>query len=182
MRHLFMNQSLSIFNVKLKTKFCLRFFKIIFSWLIVYCFTSRWRIFHLHGDVTIADEGLQNLGLCSVFRAFGQGGSFISYHTCCDMGPRFFRSRPKDRSIQSLLTTHKRMSRIYSNPDSHASPFSRLLRHTRGCGGTILIWILTGYLQLTWSSKANHNNNEIIAIHFNYKVFLKLDLTNNEKI
>jgi hypothetical protein len=35
----------------------------------------------------------------------------LSCHTCCDTGPRFFRSHPKDR------------------------PFSRLLRHTRGCGG-----------------------------------------------
>jgi hypothetical protein len=31
--------------------------------LIIYCFTSRSRIFHLYGDVTIAGEGLQNLGL-----------------------------------------------------------------------------------------------------------------------
>jgi hypothetical protein len=30
-----------------------------------------------HGDVTIAGEGLQNLGLCSAFRAFEQGGIFI---------------------------------------------------------------------------------------------------------
>jgi hypothetical protein len=27
--------------------------------LIIYGFTSRSRIFHLYGDVTIADEGLQ---------------------------------------------------------------------------------------------------------------------------
>jgi hypothetical protein len=31
--------------------------------LSVYCYTSRSRIFRLHGDVTIAGEGLQNLGL-----------------------------------------------------------------------------------------------------------------------
>jgi hypothetical protein len=35
------------------------------------------RIFHLYGDVTIAGEGLQNLGLCSALRAFEQGGTFI---------------------------------------------------------------------------------------------------------
>jgi hypothetical protein len=29
------------------------------------------------GDVTIAGEGLQNLGLCSALRAFDQGGIFI---------------------------------------------------------------------------------------------------------
>jgi hypothetical protein len=38
---------------------------------------SRSRIFHLYGDVTIAGEGLQNLGLCSALRAFEQGGIFI---------------------------------------------------------------------------------------------------------
>jgi hypothetical protein len=36
----------------------------------------------------------------------------LSCHTCCDTGPRFFRSYPKDRPIQSLLTTHED---IYSN-------------------------------------------------------------------
>jgi hypothetical protein len=31
------------------------------DWLIIYCFTSRSRIFHLYGDVTITDEELQNV-------------------------------------------------------------------------------------------------------------------------
>jgi hypothetical protein len=31
-------------------------------------------------DVTIAGEGLQNLGLCSALRAFEQGGIFIVPH------------------------------------------------------------------------------------------------------
>jgi hypothetical protein len=48
--------------------------------LIDYCFTSRSRIFHLHGEVTIAGEELQNLGLCSALRAFEQGGIFIVPH------------------------------------------------------------------------------------------------------
>jgi hypothetical protein len=43
------------------------------DWLIINGFTSRSRIFHLYGDVTIAGEGLQNLGLCSALRAFEQG-------------------------------------------------------------------------------------------------------------
>jgi hypothetical protein len=30
-----------------------------YSWLIIYDFTSRSRIFHLYGDVTIAGEGLK---------------------------------------------------------------------------------------------------------------------------
>jgi hypothetical protein len=34
----------------------------------------------VYGDVTIAGEGLQNLGLCLVLRAFEQGGIFIMPH------------------------------------------------------------------------------------------------------
>jgi hypothetical protein len=33
-----------------------------------------------HGDITIAGEGLQNMGLCSVLMAFEQGGVFIVSH------------------------------------------------------------------------------------------------------
>jgi hypothetical protein len=47
---------------------------------IIYCFTSRSKIFHLYGDVIIICEGLQNLGLCSALRAFEQGGIFILPH------------------------------------------------------------------------------------------------------
>jgi hypothetical protein len=35
------------------------------------------RIFQLYEEVTIAGEGLQNLGLCSALRAFDQGGIFV---------------------------------------------------------------------------------------------------------
>jgi hypothetical protein len=38
------------------------------------------RIFHLRGDVTIAGEGLQNLGLCTALSAFEQEGIFIMPH------------------------------------------------------------------------------------------------------
>jgi hypothetical protein len=48
--------------------------------LIIYGFTSRSRIFHLYGDVTIAGEGLQNFGLCSALGAFEQEGIFIVPH------------------------------------------------------------------------------------------------------
>jgi hypothetical protein len=50
------------------------------DWLIIYGFTSRSRILHLYGDVTIAGEGLQNMGLCSALRAFEQGGILIVPH------------------------------------------------------------------------------------------------------
>jgi hypothetical protein len=63
----------------------------------------------LYGDVTITGEGIQNLGLCSALRA-------VVYRAS---GPRFIWSHPKDRPIQSLLTIHKGIWRIYSNPDPH---------------------------------------------------------------
>jgi hypothetical protein len=34
----------------------------------------------IYGNVTIAGEGLQNLGLCSALRAIEQGGIFILPH------------------------------------------------------------------------------------------------------
>jgi hypothetical protein len=52
----------------------------LIDWLIIYSFTSRSRIFHLYGDVIIAGEGLQNLGLYSVLRAFELEGIFIVPH------------------------------------------------------------------------------------------------------
>jgi hypothetical protein len=72
---------------------------------------------------TIAGEGLPNLGLWSTLRAFEQGGS-LSCHTCCDMGPRFLRSHPKDR----------------------------FLRHTRVCGESTLARILTGLIEMAFTS------------------------------
>jgi hypothetical protein len=93
------------------------------DWLIgpIYCLTSHSKIFHWYGDVTIAGEGLQNLGICSALRAFEHEGIFIVPHLLCHglTGPRFFRSHPKNRSIQSPLTTQEGMWCIYSNPDPH---------------------------------------------------------------
>jgi hypothetical protein len=83
--------------------------------------TSRSRIFHyIYGDVTFTGEGMQTIGLCSALRTFEQGGGSLSCHTYCDTGPRFFRSHPKQSPIQSPLTTHEGMRRIYSNPDPHS--------------------------------------------------------------
>jgi hypothetical protein len=67
---------------------------------------SRWKNFHF--------EELQNLGLCLVLKTFKQGGIFIVQHL---LGPRFFWSHPKDHPMQSPLTTHNGMGRIYSNLD-----------------------------------------------------------------
>jgi hypothetical protein len=49
----------------------------IIDGLIIYCFRSRIKILHLHGDVTTTGEWQQNLGVCSALRAFEQGGIFI---------------------------------------------------------------------------------------------------------
>jgi hypothetical protein len=48
--------------------------------LIICGFTFRSRIFYLYGDVTVADERLQNLNLCSALKVFEQGGIFIVPH------------------------------------------------------------------------------------------------------
>jgi hypothetical protein len=83
--------------------------------IIIYGFTSRSRIFHLNEDVTITGEGLQNVRRSGPLNREG----YLSCHTCSDTGPLFFRSLPKDRPIQSPLTTHEGMWRTYSNPDPH---------------------------------------------------------------
>jgi hypothetical protein len=58
------------------------------DWLIIYCLTSRSKISH-HYRWRAAKIRL---------RTFEQGGILnLSCHTCCDIGPRFFRSHPKDR-------------------------------------------------------------------------------------
>jgi hypothetical protein len=46
--------------------------------------------------------------------------------------------------FSQLLKDYKDMWRIYSNPDPYGSPISHLLRHTRGCWGSILTRILMG--------------------------------------
>jgi hypothetical protein len=53
---------------------------LLYMYIVIYSFTSRSRIFHLHVDVTIAAEGLLNLGLFLALRVFEQGGIFIVPH------------------------------------------------------------------------------------------------------
>jgi hypothetical protein len=60
--------------------------------LIIHSFMS--------GSKNTAGEGLQNLDLCSLLVAFEQGEIFIVSHL-------LFWSHPKDRPIQSPLTTRK---------------------------------------------------------------------------
>jgi hypothetical protein len=72
-------------------------------------FKSRSRIFHLYGD----GEGLKNVGICLVLRAFEQGGIFIVPHLLRH-GTSVFPISSEGPPIQSPLTTHE------------------------GCGGSIL--------------------------------------------
>jgi hypothetical protein len=95
----------------------------LINWLIDYCFTSRSRIFHLYGDVTIASWGLQNIGLCSALRAFEQGEICIVPHQLWHGTSVFPVS-------------------------SEVPPLGRLLQHTRGCRGSVLTWILRGHLSV----------------------------------
>jgi hypothetical protein len=51
------------------------------DWLIIYGFTSHSRIVHLCGDITIAGEGLQNLGLYARHSSEGPPHLVASYDT-----------------------------------------------------------------------------------------------------
>jgi hypothetical protein len=69
--------------------------------------------------IIIAGEGLENLDLCSVLRAFEQAGIFIV--------PHLYRATPavtRDLGFSGLirrtpLRTRKGMLGTYSNPDPH---------------------------------------------------------------
>jgi hypothetical protein len=68
-------------------------------------------------------------------RAFEQGLGSLSCHTCCYMGHRFFHSHPKDRPIQSPLTTHEGMWRVYSNLDPYGVCIKFVLNVCNRCRG-----------------------------------------------
>jgi hypothetical protein len=113
----------SFLHLSITTAYNLCLFKIdpiywILEIIIIFYFMSCSRIFHLYEDVTIAGEG-KFLDLCLTLSLSREGPS--SCHIYCDTGPRFFRSHPKDRPIQSPHTTYKGMWRIYSNTDRHGS-------------------------------------------------------------
>jgi hypothetical protein len=91
----------------------------LYDRLIIYSFTSRSRIFHLYGDVTITGERLQNLGPCSAHRAFEQAG-------------RVTPSVTRDLGFSGIIR--------------RSAPINRLLRFACGCEGPILTRILTGFM------------------------------------
>jgi hypothetical protein len=116
-----------------KCNFKILYMDFFYDWFIAfYCFTSRSKIFHLYGDVTIAGEGLHNLCLCSAPRAVEQGRIFIVPHLLWH-GTSVFPVSPKGRPTQSPFTTHKGVWRTYSNPDPHVDFFvSRLTLSSSG--------------------------------------------------
>jgi hypothetical protein len=140
-------------------------------------FTSRSRIFHLYGDVTITGVGLQKLDLCSALRAFEQGGIFIVPHLLWH-GASFGLIR-KTVPFCHLL----RHVRDVKNLFLPGSPFSRLLRHTRGCGGSILhsqmcqTWISREIVKFTWKNSrefyvkraSNVNSHDSFSREFHMK-------------
>ena len=93
------------------------------DWLIIHCFTSHARVFF-----TYMERSALPVKVCKIWVYAWRSGPLsregtLSCHTCCDTGPRF-----------SILI-------------QRTGPFSRLLRHTRGCWGLIITRILTGLIQ-----------------------------------
>jgi hypothetical protein len=66
--------------VQMNTNMYIAYYLNWIDWLIISWFPFHSIIFQLYGDVTITGVRLQNLGLCSAFRAFKQGRTFIVSH------------------------------------------------------------------------------------------------------
>jgi hypothetical protein len=78
-------------------------------------------------SVLCSNRSLQTVqhSIQSVLIVQSREGS-LSCHTCCDTGPQFFWSQPKDRSNLSPLTTHEGVWRNYSNLDPHEWGWGKL--------------------------------------------------------
>jgi hypothetical protein len=94
----------------------------LIDWLFTVLHPAR--VFHFYRDVTIAGEGLQNLGLCSAFMGFWARRDL-------------YRATPILARGLGFCGLIRR-----------TAPFSRHLRHTSGCGESILSRILTGFRRL----------------------------------
>jgi hypothetical protein len=75
----------------------------------------------------------RHLGLCSAFRAFWAGRDL--YRAILAVTRDLGFSSLIRRVIQSPLTNCMGMRMIFYNPDPQGSPFSRLLRYSKGCWG-----------------------------------------------
>jgi hypothetical protein len=109
----------------------------------MYGFTSRSRIFHLYGDVKIASEGVQNLGLCSALRAFEQGGIFIVPHLLWRGTSGFFFfflvSSEGPSYLVASYDTRGDVKDLQANPDPHVSLLYTIL--------TSLVWSFSEFLK-----------------------------------
>jgi hypothetical protein len=91
-----------------------------------YCYmTKRWKIDYLRFYVPLKNFSLTWRRHHCRWRAakfrpmLGTQGLWAGRDLYRATGPQFMRSHPKDRPIQSPLTTHEGVWRIYSNPDPH---------------------------------------------------------------
>jgi hypothetical protein len=125
--HAFCNVSRSYFRVCRSSSDL-----ILLSRFIIYGLPPAQECFTYMDTSSLPMEGCKILAYAWCIGPLSREGS-LSCHTCCDTGPQFFRFHPKDPSIQSLLrhTWKCGLSTLTRNP--HRSPFSRLLRHARGC-------------------------------------------------
>jgi hypothetical protein len=115
------------------------------SRLIIYCFTSRLRIFHRllmlqylglssgslkrKGDLYRATPGMtQGFSFSGIIRSIAPF-SHLLWHTRGCLGPILTRNLIVNHS--SPLSTHKGLLRTYSDLDPYGSPFCCLLWHTR---------------------------------------------------
>jgi hypothetical protein len=123
----------------------------LIDWLIDYLlfyvprknFSLIWRRHHCRWR-------LQNLGSRPLSSLEGS----LSCHTCCDTGPRFFRSHPKDHPNQSLLTTLMGMRRTYSNPDPHGvEEWTQQNKHLR--------WFEDVHVKYLWISCIPQRHTEL---------------------
>jgi hypothetical protein len=114
------------------------YFDLMHDWMIDYLrFYVALKIFLLIWRHHHCRWRAKNLGLCSAIRAFEQGEIFIVPH----------------------LLWHG--TSVFPVSSVYTSPFSRLLRHTMGCGGSILTWILTGW-HLLKPAKKTHTHALIV--------------------
>jgi hypothetical protein len=84
----------------------------------IYCFTSRSRIVHLYGDVTIAGDGQQNL------EAYARYSGSLSR--------------------EGFLSCHISYASVFPVSSEGQPPFNRLLQLASGCRGPILTKIFMG--------------------------------------